>query len=56
MYSIEIESEQFKGVRTPKQHQMVTAVIEVSHSTAPLLRFMCVCMCIHKPLRRNAVT
>jgi hypothetical protein len=44
MYSIVIESEQFKGVRTPKQHQMVTAVIEVSRSTTPLPRFVCVCV------------
>jgi hypothetical protein len=35
MYNIEIESAQFKGLRTPKQHQMVTAVIEVSRPTAP---------------------
>mmetsp|Transcript_22620 Transcript_22620/g.31529 ORF Transcript_22620/g.31529 Transcript_22620/m.31529 type:complete len:111 (-) Transcript_22620:169-501(-) len=28
MYSISVESEQFRGLRTPKQHQMVAAVIE----------------------------
>jgi stress-induced morphogen len=44
MYSIEIESEQFKGVRTPKQHQMVTAVIEVRQSTVTLPRLMCMCI------------
>eukprot|EP00241_Pyramimonas_parkeae_P008880 CAMPEP_0114250656 /NCGR_PEP_ID=MMETSP0058-20121206/14823_1 /TAXON_ID=36894 /ORGANISM="Pyramimonas parkeae, CCMP726" /LENGTH=106 /DNA_ID=CAMNT_0001364345 /DNA_START=30 /DNA_END=350 /DNA_ORIENTATION=+ len=28
MYSIEVESEKFVGLRIPKQHQLVTAVIE----------------------------
>ena len=30
MYNIFVESEKFKGLRLPKQHQLVTATIEVT--------------------------